>query len=156
MILNRLISGQQRLREPVAGQHQDKNGYKFTINDRSAFYDRYNAYFEMQFQVQKLSDGTYYDNDRITVINGSHSFINHLMIKSAGKIVYDTDNLHKVTFVKNLSEHSDDFSRLVAKNSFWYLDTNSPITSAHRDLKLGGFLQDKMLLVMPHKTLRAH
>ena len=46
------------------------------------------------------------------------------MIKSAGKIVYDTDNLHNVTFVKNLLEYSDDFSRSVAKNSLWYLDTD--------------------------------
>ena len=47
-----------------------------------------------------------------------------MMIKSAGKIVYDTDNLHKVTFVKNLLEYSDDYSRSVAKNSLWYLDTD--------------------------------
>ena len=46
------------------------------------------------------------------------------MIKSAGKIVYDTDNLHNVTFVKNLLEYSDDYSRSVAKNSLWYLDTD--------------------------------
>jgi len=76
------------IRATVAGQHQDKNGYKFTINDRSAFYDWNNAYFEIQFKVQKLADGTAYGGgDRITVISGSHSFINHLMIKSAGKIV---------------------------------------------------------------------
>ena len=31
--------------------------------------------------------------------------------------------LHNVTFVKNLLEYSDDFSRSVAKNSFWHLDT---------------------------------
>ena len=54
--------------------------------------------------------------DRVTVINNSHSLIKHLMIKSAGKIVYDTDNLHNVTFVKNLLEYSDDYSRSVAKN----------------------------------------
>ena len=48
-----------------------------------------------------------------------------MMIKSAGKIVYDTNNLHKVTFVKNLLEYSDDFSRSVAKNSLWYLDTDT-------------------------------
>ena len=114
------------IRAPANGQNQEKNGYKFTINDRSSFYDWYNAYFEVQFQVQKLADGTGYDNaDRSTVINGSHSLIRHMMIKSAGKIVYDTDNLHKVTFVKNLLEYSDDFSRSVAKNSLWYLDTNN-------------------------------
>ena len=61
----------------------------------------------------------------ITVINGSHSLIRHLMIKSAGKTVHDTDNPHNVIFVKNLLEYSDDFSRSVAKNSLWYLDTNA-------------------------------
>ena len=114
------------IRAPANGEHQKKNGYKFTINDRSAFYDWYNAYIEVQFQLQKLADGAgYAAADRITVINGAHSLINHLTIKSAGKIIYDTDNLHKVCFTKNLLEYSDDFSRSVAKNSFWYLDTNT-------------------------------
>lgn len=123
------------IRAPANTQHQIKKGYKFTINDRSAFYDWYNAYFEVQFQVQKLADGAAWANDnRITVINGAHSFIRHMMIKSAGKIVYDTDNLHKVTFVKNLLEYSDDFSRSVAKNSLWYLDTNHEIDAANENL----------------------
>ena len=112
------------IRAPANGQHQPKNGYKFTINDRSTFYDWYNAYFEVRFQLQKLADGTTTGADRITVINGAHSLIAHMMIKSAGKIVYDTDNLHKVTFVRNLLEYSDDYARSVAKNSFWYLDTD--------------------------------
>ena len=117
---------------PENGQHQQKNGYKFTINDRSSFYDWYNAYFEVQFQLQLLADGTGVpDATRATVINGAHSLINHIMIKSAGKIVYDTNNLHKVTFVKNLLEYSDDFSRSVAKDSFWYLDVaNADMTAA--------------------------
>ena len=80
----------------------------------------------MQFQLQKLADGArYVVADRAAVINGAHSLINHIMIKSAGKIVYDTNNLHKVTFVKNLLEYSDDFGRSVAKNSLWYLDTDA-------------------------------
>ena len=113
------------IRLPGNGQHQLKNGYKFTINDRSSFYDWYNAYFEVQFQLQKLANGNgYTDANRMTVINGSHSLIKHLMIKSAGKIVYDTDNLHNVTFIKNLLEYSDDYSRSVGKNSLWYLDTD--------------------------------
>ena len=77
-------------------------------------------------QLQKIADGERYGAaDRITVINGAHSLIKHLMIKSAAKIVYDTDNLYNVTFVKNLLEYSDDFSRSMAKNIFWYLDTNN-------------------------------
>ena len=84
-------------------EHEVKNGYKFTINDRSSFYDWYNAYFEAQFRLQKIADGVgYAAADRITVMNGAHSLMKHLMIKSAGKIVYDTDNLHNVTFAKNL------------------------------------------------------
>ena len=121
------------IRLPGDNQHQVKNGYKFTINDRSSFYDWYNAYFEVQFQLQVLADGNgYAAADRITVINGSHSLIKHLMIKSAGKIVYDTDNLHNVTFVKNLLEYSDDYSRSVGKNSLWYLDTDN--TTANTNL----------------------
>ena len=92
------------IRAPANNQHQQKNGYKFTINDRSAFYDWYNAYIEVQFQLQKLADGAgYAAADRITVINGSHSLIKHLTIKSAGKIIYDTDNLHKVCFTKKFA-----------------------------------------------------
>ena len=111
------------IRMPANNQHQNKNGYRFTINDRSSFYDWYNAYFEIQFQLQLTADGAAINAQLATLINGSHSFINHMMIKSAGKIVYDTDNLHKVTFVKNLLEYSEDYSRSVAKNSFWYLDS---------------------------------
>ena len=121
------------IRLPGNTQHQVKNGYKFTINDRSSFYDWYNAYFEVQFQLQSLANGNGYTAaSRTTVINGSHSFIKHLMIKSAGKIVYDTDNLHNVTFIKNLLEYSDDYSRSVAKNSLWYLDTDG--TTANTNL----------------------
>ena len=128
------------IRLPVNGQHQTKNGYKFTINDRSSFYDWYNAYFEVQFRLQTLAAGVDYGGgDRITVINGGHSLID-LMIKSAGKIVYDTDTLHNVTFVKNLLEYSDDYSRSVAKNSLWYLDTDA--TTANTNL---GFESRKVL-----------
>ena len=47
-----------------------------------------------------------------------------MVIKSSGKIVYESDNLHRITNVKNLLEYSDDYSRSVAKNSFWYLDSD--------------------------------
>ena len=70
--------------------------------------------------MQKLADGASIDVE-MSVINGSHLFINRLMIKSAGKIVYDTDNLHKVTSVKNLLEYSDDYSRSVAKKKTFLL-----------------------------------
>ena len=64
------------IRLPGNNQHQIKNGFKFILNDRSSFYDWYNAYFEVQFRLQKIADGDgYADADRITVINGAHSLL---------------------------------------------------------------------------------
>ena len=116
---------QDNIRTEVnGGQEQQKRGYKFLVNDRSSFYDWYNAFFEVQFQLDLKADGGEIADTDVTMINGSHSLIKHMVVRSSEKIIYDTDNLHKVTFVKNLLEYSDDYSRSVAKNSFCYLDTN--------------------------------
>jgi len=113
------------IRAPGNTQEQQKRGYKFTVENRDNFFDWSNAFFEIQFKMDLKANGGDNAGALSTVINGSHSFIKHFAIKSGGKIIYDTDNLHLVTFVKNLSEYSDDYSRSVAKNSFWYLDTGT-------------------------------
>ena len=113
------------IEQPANNQSQKKTGYRFTINDRSTMFDFFNGYFEVTKELQKRADGAgYAQADRITMINGSHSLIRHMVIKSSGKIVYESDNLHRITNVKNLLEYSDDYSRSVGKNSFWYLDTD--------------------------------
>ena len=76
----------------------------------------------MQFKLDRKANGGDIADAAISIINGSHSLIKHMVVKSAGKIIYDTDNLHLVTFAKNLLEYSDDYARSVAKNSLWYLD----------------------------------
>ena len=114
------------IEQPGNNHPQKKTGYRFTINDRSSFFDFYNGYFEVTKELQKIADGTgYAAADRITMINGSHSLIKHMKITSAGKIVYENDNLHRVTNAKNLLEYSNDFSQTIATNSFWYLDTDT-------------------------------
>ena len=112
------------IRAPANTTEQQKNGYKFVINDRNTFFDWFNAFFEVRFKLDLKANGGDNADAVSTLINGSHSLIKHMVIKSAGKIIYDTDNLHLVTFVKNLLEYSDDYARTVAKNSFWYLDTD--------------------------------
>ena len=113
------------IEQPANAQSQKKTGYRFTINDRSTMFDFFNGYFEVTKELQKIANGAGYARaDRITLINGSHSLIRHMVIKSSGKIVYESDNLHRITNAKNLLEYSDDFSRSVAKNSFWYLDSD--------------------------------
>ena len=123
---------QDNIRTNVAnGQEQQKRGYKFVINDRSSFYDWYNAFFEVQFKLDLKTNGGDIANTLTTMINGSHSLIKHMAVRSSEKIIYDTDNLHLVTFVKNLLEYSDDYSRSVAKNSFWHLDTTTAAAEAN-------------------------
>lgn len=107
------------IQQPGNNNSQKKTGYKFTISDRSTLFDFYNGYFEFAMELQKKADGTGYARaDRITVIKGSHSLIKHMAIKSSGKIVYESDNIHRITNVKNVLEYSDDFSRSVAKKQF--------------------------------------
>ena len=106
-------------------QSNKKNGYKFVINDRGTFFDWFNAFFEVRFKLDLKANGGDNADTRTTIINGAHSLIKHMVIKSAGKIIYDTDNLHLVTFAKNLLQYSDDYARSVAKNSLWYLDTDA-------------------------------
>ena len=139
---------ESNIRTPANGVEQQKNGYKFVINDRSTFYDWFNAFFEVRFKLDVKADGADNADERTTVINGSHSLINHLVIKSAGKIIYDTDNLHLVTFAKNLLEYSDDYARSVAKNSLWYLDTSdSTVADDNKGLEARRLLTSDRKLV---------
>ena len=66
------------IEQPANNQSQKKTGYRFTINDRSTFFDFFNGYFEVTKELQKKADGTgYAQADRITIINGSH--MSHLL-----------------------------------------------------------------------------
>ena len=57
--------------------------------------------------------------------NVSFSLIKSLNLKSAGKTLYEGTDIQKVIFMKNLLDFSDDSSRSVAKNQFWYLDSDT-------------------------------
>ena len=117
---------------PGNNQHQTKTNYKFTVTDRDNWFDWYNAYFRADFTFEATADGAAVNADvRSAPINGSFSLINKLVVKSAGKNIYNVDNIHKLIFNKNLLDFSDDFARSAAKNQFWYLDTdNSNVTAA--------------------------
>ena len=68
---------------------QKKDGYRFTINDRSSYFDWFNGYFEVKFVVNQLDGGGGYDGsvDKIAaIINGSTSLISTLKIFQNGKM----------------------------------------------------------------------
>ena len=107
---------------PGNNQTQNKSGHKFTVRDRDNFYDWYNAYFRVDFKFEAVANGANIGADTESApINGSFSLIKSLNLKSAGKTLYEANDIHKVIFIKNLL----DFSRSVAKNQFWYLDSDA-------------------------------
>ena len=63
-------------------------------------------------------------------INSAFSLIKSMTVKSVGKILYEADNIHKVIFIKNLLDYSDDYARSVVKSQFWYLDTDATNVTA--------------------------
>ena len=117
---------------PANNQFQKKTGYKFAVTDRDNFYDWYNAYIRADFKFEAKADGANIGADTQSApINGSFSLINKLKISSSGKILYEADNIHKGIFIKNLLDFSDDFSRSVAKNQFWYLSDATTVTDGN-------------------------
>ena len=123
---------------PGNNQTQTKRGYKFTVRDRDNFYDWYNAYFRVDFKFEAVANVANIDADTESApINGSFSLIKSLKLSSAGKNLYEADNIHKGIFIKNLLDFSDDFSRSVAKNQFWYLDSDATTVTDNNATNLG-------------------
>ena len=85
---------------PGAGVAQRKNGYQFTINDRSSYFNCFNAYFEVDFKVVQEADAEYLAATRIAVINDAASLIADMQVKQNGKTVYDNNKLCRVTNIK--------------------------------------------------------
>ena len=123
---------------PGNNQTQTKSGHKFTVRDRDNFYDWYNAYFRVDFKFEAVANGANIDADTESApINGSFSLIRSLNLKSAGKNLYQANDIHKGIFIKNLLDFSDDFSRSVAKNQFWYLDSDATTATDNNATNLG-------------------
>ena len=83
-----------------AGVAQRKNGYQFTINDRSSYFDWFSAYFEVDFKVVQEANAEYLAATRIAMINDAASVIADMQVKQNGKTVYDSNNLYRVTNIK--------------------------------------------------------
>jgi len=95
---------------PPNNQLQTKRGHKYAIRDRDNFYDWYDAYFRVDFKCEAVANGANIGADTESApINGSFSLIKSLKLSSAGKKLYEANNIHKGIFIKNLLDFSDDF-----------------------------------------------
>ena len=132
---------------PRNNQFQKKTGYKFFIRDRGISYDWYNAYFRINYKFQAKADGANIDADTQSApINGSFSLIKGLKISSVGKKMYEANDIHKGIFIKNLLDFSDDYSRSVAKNQFWYLDEDATTVTDDDNATNKGGIRSRALL----------
>ena len=114
---------------PAGGQTQVKGTWTIVCNSRNQWFDWYNAYFRVNYTLEATADGAAVAADETcSTLNGSASLIKQLIVRSAGKQLYNIDNAHKAVFVKNLLEFSDDYARSTAKSQFWYLDTADDVT----------------------------
>ena len=141
---------------PGAGVAQRKNGYQFTINDRSSYFDWFNAYFEVEFKVVQEANADYLAVVRIAMINDAASLIADMQVKH-GKTVYDSNNLYRVTNIKNLLTMSQDYANSSATSEYIYLDTSDTtvinVVNAHYNkgfairsaLVLGGKIQNSII-----------
>jgi len=109
------------------------------VTDQNNFYDWYNAYIRADYKFEtKANGGNIVADTESAPINGSFSLIKKLKISSSGKILYEADNIHKGIFIKNLLDFSEDFSRNVAKNQFWYLDEDATTETDGNATNKGG------------------
>ena len=85
----------------------------FSIFKRSSRYldVDLNASIISASQVNKLAGGgNYAEDDAIAMINDAAPLITELQVKQNGKIVYDGNNLYRLTNLKNLLEMSSDYA----------------------------------------------
>ena len=108
---------------PWDGVAQRKNAYQFTINDRSSYFDWFNADFEVDFKVVQEANSDYLAAVRIVMINDAASLIADMQVKQNGKTVYDSNNLNRVTNIKNLLTISQDYANSSTTSEYFYLDT---------------------------------
>ena len=106
-----------------AGVAQRQNGFQFKISDRFSYFDWYNAYFEVDFKVVQDENAEYLAATPIAMINDAASLIADMQVKQNGKTVYDSNNLYRVTNIKNLLTISQDYANSSATSEYFYLDT---------------------------------
>ena len=93
------------------------------INDRSSYFDWFNAYFEVEFKVVQDANAEYLAATRIAMINDAAPLIADMQVKQNGKTVYDSNNLYRVINMKTLPVMSQDFVNSSATGEYFYLDT---------------------------------
>ena len=114
------------IEQPENNNYQKITGYKFVITDGSSLFDYFYGYFGVSKELHKADGSGFASDDRISIINGAHFLIKRMVIKSAGKILYDSDSddIHRIVNPKKMLEYSDGFYRSVVGKNLWRVYTS--------------------------------
>lgn len=125
---------------PANGSEQRKNGYRFTINDRSSLYDWSEGYFDvtLHLEYKTIAGGgsSYVAASNASIICGIHSLIRRLTLGAqGGATIYNQDEINKAIFLKKLLEI--DPNHATKQNEYWYLDKSTALNDTNIDPESG-------------------
>ena len=134
------------LQEPNNGSRQTPRIHQFQINDRGGVYDFSKGYIDVSFRLERKTIGAYVnrgfdDGDDTAIVNGIHSIIKRLTVKTDGKFLYDCDHVNFAVHIKKLLEMSKDYASTVGENELYYLDNTIGNDSV-------GFIERKALTLV--------
>ena len=132
------------------GVSQKKKDYKFVADNSGEVspFDWYNARIIVDFKVELLADGAAIaEDDHNGIVNGSHSLINNLKVELNGQKIYDCDICNQAVNIKNLLDYTRQFSKDMATNQLFFLDTSRNAEERPAQAKFNkGFAARKALL----------
>jgi len=134
------------LQEPAGDNRQTPRIHQFQINDRGGVYDFSKGYIDVSFRLERKTIGAFLnrgfvDADDTAIVNGIHSLIKRLTVKTDGKFLYDCDYVNFAVHIKKLLEMSKDYASTVGENELYYLDNTIGNDSV-------GYIERKALTVV--------
>ena len=136
---------------PANNQFQKTKGYRFTCDNtnETAPYDWYNAYIELDFQVQKKADASaFVAADKVSCVNSIYSMFRQVNVNLNGVMVNDIPNINLCSHIKNVLEYSEPHKTILT-NAFYALDTSESTNVAYADfaaIKAANFKESEFKL----------
>ena len=119
-------------------QEQMKNQHRFIIDNTAEInpIDWYNAFFEVEFKLVKLADGTnFVAADKCTMNNGL-SLIKEIGVLSEGESVYNNNiSANESANLLTLLNYTKSYADSVGSDQFFYVDTGAAAENARYTIR---------------------
>ena len=119
-------------------QEQIKNQHRFIIDNTAEInpIDWYNAFFEVEFKLVKLADGTnFVAADKCTMNNGL-SLIKEIRVLSEGESVYSNNiSANEGANLLTLLNYTKSYADSVGSDQFFYVDTSAAAENARYSIR---------------------